>query len=403
MLEFEELPSLIQQPKVLQAPSRNATPKQMESTVKSTDVDKKKVEFCDDEFHEERECDGDINDEEKKEIAKRKNICLSCFAKSAYPEKQCKNVETCGGWWSLEHHEILCPKRAKGIRVFFPTIDEILWSRFAKFLDFDEQVVLKLSSPNGHKYVNLNNVRYIRSFEAYTYRKLLNDDPKNVYVVTNFLVLRGSNDVDLFKSMITKLIIFCKARFIELQVITISAQDLSHILTTYTREIKVEKLNSDITFAEIIKLSPNIESFIMCDTSLKVDEKSWVEDLLRYKKGNNFQKLFIRILYVVEFDVESLKKFVTTKSINRVNIKIRYESKKLRETLNKFIEKNSELLIEGYHPVDEPDIILGFDRFDDFRTFTIKKSDKIDSTAAKNSKVMPTRTAKKRCIRYADE
>uniref|UniRef100_A0AC35F5Z3 Uncharacterized protein n=1 Tax=Panagrolaimus sp. PS1159 TaxID=55785 RepID=A0AC35F5Z3_9BILA len=42
--KYEIWPSLIQQPKVSQAPSRTATPKPMERTVKSADVDKKKVE-----------------------------------------------------------------------------------------------------------------------------------------------------------------------------------------------------------------------------------------------------------------------------------------------------------------------------------------------------------------------
>uniref|UniRef100_A0AC34FU27 DUF38 domain-containing protein n=1 Tax=Panagrolaimus sp. ES5 TaxID=591445 RepID=A0AC34FU27_9BILA len=309
--------------------------------------------FCNSEYHHTPKCEEYETMEERTEIAKTKNFCLSCFAKSASPHsvgKECKNDETCGGWYSTEHHTLFCPKR------------------FKESWDYGRH----------------------RSF-------------KNLLVVVHSLRLQGSNETVVYAAINAKVII-CKARIVQLRNIKIPSKDLTKVVTIYTKELIIQNIKSDITFTEMIKLAPNIEVFEILDASLKIDEKTWIDDLLKYKKGKNFRQLSL-CLHGIEFNLEMLKKFIMTKSVNDVKIKIKYESTELRQNLNEFINKNSKHLTEQFRPVNEPNVILGFDSINDYRSFkfNIQNEDKKDTVAAiKNIKIMPLRSAKKRCFRYSE-
>uniref|UniRef100_A0A914NXU6 Uncharacterized protein n=1 Tax=Panagrolaimus davidi TaxID=227884 RepID=A0A914NXU6_9BILA len=142
-------------------------------------------------------------------------------------------------------------------------------------------------------------------------------------------------------------------------------------------------MNSKITFAEIIRNAPNIEILKICHNNWISKQTTWLEDLYKFKEGKNFRELLI-YLNNIEFDIETLEKFVKTKSINQVFIRIRYENKEKQKAYHQFVDKMSKVFTENSRPDDGtyfsfnqnscpeiPHINLEFWAIKDFKYFTL--------------------------------
>uniref|UniRef100_A0A914YX77 Uncharacterized protein n=1 Tax=Panagrolaimus superbus TaxID=310955 RepID=A0A914YX77_9BILA len=96
------------------------------------------------------------------------------------------------------------------------------------------------------------------------------------------------------------------------------------LLSPFTKEFSFSdsSCNPNLSFSDIIKKAPNLCEINNYDfeTNLKF-EKTWVEDLLKYKNGKNFQHLAIKI-DILEMNVESMVEFIKTKCNKSIYINI---------------------------------------------------------------------------------
>uniref|UniRef100_A0A914P6V3 DUF38 domain-containing protein n=1 Tax=Panagrolaimus davidi TaxID=227884 RepID=A0A914P6V3_9BILA len=253
--------------------------------------------------------------------------------------------------------------------LFFPKIDQNLWQRFIETFDNEERFSIGLSSQDAQKYIPLNNIKLTNSFFNWNKKFLTSDD---IIVVIGNLDIYDTDKKEIVFKEITSKKVFCKVRILYIDTLNIPIQELSQIIGSYTKEIEIAKVYSNITFAEIIRNTPNIEVLKIFHNNWISKQATWLEDLYKYKEGNNFRELLIH-LDIIEFDIETLKKFVETKSVSGVIIKIRYENREKRKAFHQFAGKMSELFNERNYPkYDETSYInLEFYGTRDFKCFTL--------------------------------
>uniref|UniRef100_A0A914P865 CCHC-type domain-containing protein n=1 Tax=Panagrolaimus davidi TaxID=227884 RepID=A0A914P865_9BILA len=340
--------------------------------------------FCGEWNHESKECKKYPTDKDRKIIADKKKFCRFCFIKSdkihLRNRKKCPTNEKCIGWYSTEHHAVFCPERVKGMaqNLFFPKIDQNLWQRFIQTFNIEEQFSFGLSSQNAQKYGSLKNIKLTNSFFDEDGEPLTSDD---IIVVTRYLGIYDRNKEIVFNEITSKKVFF-KVRNLNIGILKISGQELSQLIGSYTKKLTIEKISKNITFAEIIKNAPNIEVLHICHNNWISKQATWLEDLYKYKEGKNFRELWINSNNI--FDVETLKKFVETKSINQVFIRIRYENREKQKEYHQFADKMSKLFVINYRPEDGtylsfnrnscpeiPHINLEFWAINDFKYFNL--------------------------------
>uniref|UniRef100_A0A914PUF6 DUF38 domain-containing protein n=1 Tax=Panagrolaimus davidi TaxID=227884 RepID=A0A914PUF6_9BILA len=195
-------------------------------------------------------------------------------------------------------------------------------------------------------------------------------------VVIRYLGIYDTNKEIIFKAMTSKKV-FYKVRILNIGTLNISVQELSQIIGSYTKEISIEKMNSEITFAEIIRNAPNIEVLKIFHNTWISKQTTWLEDLYKYKEGKNFRELLI-YLNNIEFDIETLEKFVKTKSINQVFIRIRYENKEKQKAYHQFVDKMSKSFNSSPDDDGISNIRLEFDGIKDYKCFYIRHRNKND-------------------------
>uniref|UniRef100_A0A914NZK8 Uncharacterized protein n=1 Tax=Panagrolaimus davidi TaxID=227884 RepID=A0A914NZK8_9BILA len=307
-------------------------------------------------------------------IADKKKFCRFCFIKSDkihLPDiKECLTNKKCIGWYSTNHHAVFCPERINGMaqNLFLPKINQNLWRRFIETFDLEEQFSFGLSSQDAQKYVPLKNIKLTDSFFDGNKKFLTSDD---IIVVIRNLGIDDTNKELIFKEITSKKA-FWKVKILKIDTLNISVQELSQIIGSYTKEISIEKISPNITFAEIVKNTPNIEVLKIFHKTWISKQTTWLEDLYKYKEGKNFRELKIH-WNNIEFDIETLKKFVETKSVSGVIIKIRYDNREKRKAFHQFTDKMSELFIKRNDPYydETPYINLEFDGLGDFKCFTL--------------------------------
>uniref|UniRef100_A0A914PWF1 FTH domain-containing protein n=1 Tax=Panagrolaimus davidi TaxID=227884 RepID=A0A914PWF1_9BILA len=112
-----------------------------------------------------------------------------------------------------------------------------------------------------------------------------------------------------------------------------------------TKVISTEKLESEVTFSDIIEKVPNIEVFEIKDCTLKVNGETWIKDLMKFKNVKNFRKLCI-LLDTIEFDIELLKEFILTKCVHNVLIEISYQPSIPKTVFHSFVDKIGKIFFE---------------------------------------------------------
>uniref|UniRef100_A0A914PAN3 Uncharacterized protein n=1 Tax=Panagrolaimus davidi TaxID=227884 RepID=A0A914PAN3_9BILA len=308
-------------------------------------------------------------------IADKKKFCRFCFIKydkiHLKNKKKCPSNDKCVGWYSTDHHAVFCSERVKGMarNLFLPKIDQNLLQRFIETFDIEEQFSFGLSSQNAQKYVSLKNIKLTKSFSdgnEDTKKPLTSDD---IIVVICTLGIYSTNKKEIVFKEITSMKAFWKVRILHIGTLDLSVHELSQLIGSYTKKIIIVKISSNIAFAEIIRNVPNIEILTVFDKSWISKQTTWLEDLYKYKEGKNFRELLIH-LNNIEFDAETLKKFVKTKSINGVIIKIRYENRKKQKAFRQFVDKMSEVFIRKYDEFSH--IRLEFEGIRDYKSFYFK-------------------------------
>uniref|UniRef100_A0A914QPS3 Uncharacterized protein n=1 Tax=Panagrolaimus davidi TaxID=227884 RepID=A0A914QPS3_9BILA len=250
-------------------------------------------------------------------------------------------------------------------KLFLPKIDEDLWQRFIGTFDFEEQFAFGLSSQDAQKYVALKNIKLSDRYYIWDYNYKLPETLLNLHEI-----LAVTQTLYIFKhDQLTRIIasknVVWKPRVLKICNLNISALELSEIIGSFTKEIKLKAMNPNIAFAEIIKNAPNIEVLKIFYKALKMNNVTWLEDLYKYKEGKNFRQLYIH-LDTIEFDVEMLKKFVMTKSANGVSIRIVYSAFTEQKEFHRFADKMSKLFVEtSFDSIskDVPSICLEIDHF----------------------------------------
>uniref|UniRef100_A0A914Q415 Uncharacterized protein n=1 Tax=Panagrolaimus davidi TaxID=227884 RepID=A0A914Q415_9BILA len=185
------------------------------------------------------------------------------------------------------------------------------------------------------------------------------------------------------------------------------------LLTPYTKEFEFENSRCipNLTFSDINKNAPNIEYIDIYDfeTNIQID-KTWPEDLLKYKNGKNFRGLSLKFDVIEEFNIEKLKEFIMTKCASNISFYIRYDQKligndnddddewnkidKIAEDLYQYMNDNQESDSDSY-------IWIGFDGVDGYHTISLENcmNRSVKPTRALPTRVMPTRAAtKRRCV-----
>uniref|UniRef100_A0AC34FU12 Uncharacterized protein n=1 Tax=Panagrolaimus sp. ES5 TaxID=591445 RepID=A0AC34FU12_9BILA len=193
-------------------------------------------------------------------------------------------------------------------------------------MEIDEKYAMILSSPNGINVVPLEPIKVKKSFEKED--KL----PKSKTVIFNdSMTLVETNlmkDKKLFDSIFSKTVI-CFPRILRIQESKLSAEMVLKFLSKYTKEFSLSdsSCNPNLAFSDIIKKAPNLQEFHIYDfeTNL-IFEKTWVEDLLKYKNGKNFVNLSIK-LDILELNIESMVEFIQTKCSKDIYINIILDQK----------------------------------------------------------------------------
>uniref|UniRef100_A0A914QJJ3 Uncharacterized protein n=1 Tax=Panagrolaimus davidi TaxID=227884 RepID=A0A914QJJ3_9BILA len=160
------------------------------------------------------------------------------------------------------------------------------------------------------------------------------------------------------------------------------------MFSSITKVVSIGTIASEVTFSDIIEKVPNIEVFKTENKSLKVNGETWLKDLMKFKKGKNFQELCIH-LDTIEFDIELLKEFILTKCINDVSIEINYQSSIPKTVINSFVDKIGKIFFEEQRPSfrREPHIKIYNGRYN--RYFILD-----------NEKPAPTRATRKRKLDF---
>uniref|UniRef100_A0A914P4Q8 F-box domain-containing protein n=1 Tax=Panagrolaimus davidi TaxID=227884 RepID=A0A914P4Q8_9BILA len=348
--------------------------------------------FCRSSNHESKECKKYVNNGARKIIADKKKFCRFCFIKfnkiHLRNRKKCPTNEKCVGWYSSDHHIAFCPERVKGMahNLFLPKIDQNLLQRFVQTFDLEEQFAFGLSSQDAQKYVPLKNIKLTYSFfdwDEVSKKPLTSDD---VIAVIRKLGIYDENKEIIFEEITSKKV-FWKVRTLKIDFLNISVQELSQLIGSYTKKIEIKKISSNITFAEIVKNAPNIEILNIFHNTWISNQTTWLEDLYKYKEGKNFRELWVR-LNNIEFDAETLKKFVETKSINQVFIRFEYQNRKKRKAYHQFVDKMSKLFIEDKSPKDKeiPFIVLQCDGIRDHKLFILDMNKNDGPTLRKRQK-----------------
>uniref|UniRef100_A0A914QNJ9 Uncharacterized protein n=1 Tax=Panagrolaimus davidi TaxID=227884 RepID=A0A914QNJ9_9BILA len=285
--------------------------------------------FCDSETHGSKNCDEYISDESRKEIADKNKFCRFCFVESKNEhlkeESECKSNESCMKWNSTEHHKIFCPERFKALQLFMPKIDENLLPRFLDILDFDEEHLLALSSPTKH----LLPLKQIKIMDSFSNKKITKFSTSETTVLNQSMILNGyDNETDkLIFNAINSKILICFPRIIDICFSKLSSQMLLQLLSTCTKKFSFydSNCNPNISFSEIFQKAPNLEfvSIKVLERNIQIGNE-WINELLKYSKSKNFQFLRIKLDTIEEFNIEKLKKFVTTKCSKDVVISINY-------------------------------------------------------------------------------
>uniref|UniRef100_A0AC34FBH6 Uncharacterized protein n=1 Tax=Panagrolaimus sp. ES5 TaxID=591445 RepID=A0AC34FBH6_9BILA len=164
-------------------------------------------------------------------------------------------------------------------------------------------------------------------------------------------IIGSMNFTSSYSEVILKYInlmkIICLPRILTFNDPRLSAEMILKLLSPYTKKFQVIDLSymPNLLVSDIIKKAPNLESIeIHNDESNIIYEKTWIEDLLKYKNGKNFTNLDV-ILGALEFDVENFVKFVETKCSKSITIKIWFRRDLLNEdneAYNLIIEKLSK-------------------------------------------------------------
>uniref|UniRef100_A0A914PTP2 F-box domain-containing protein n=1 Tax=Panagrolaimus davidi TaxID=227884 RepID=A0A914PTP2_9BILA len=188
--------------------------------------------------------------------------------------------------------------------LFLPKIDRDLLQHFIETFELEEQLAFGLSSQDAQKYVSFKNIKLTNLFFEGKFRRKKNS---SVVVIRN-LGIDDTKKEFIFKEITSKKV-FWKVRVLDIGTLNLSVQELSHIIGSYTKELTIEKICSNIAFAEIIRNAPNIEVFKIFHNNWISKQTTWLEDLYKYKEGKNFRELWIH-LDNIEFNIETLKKFV---------------------------------------------------------------------------------------------
>uniref|UniRef100_A0A914RBZ7 DUF38 domain-containing protein n=1 Tax=Panagrolaimus davidi TaxID=227884 RepID=A0A914RBZ7_9BILA len=272
-------------------------------------------------------------------------MCHLCFVKSDkihLPEnKECPTNETCFSWHSTDHHSVFCPARIEELKkgIFLPKIDDNLLARFVETLEIDEKYLLATSSALAQNIIPLKEIKVVD--EIRERHQSLKDYEDSTFVVTLKL---SFDNYDVVRKLLKKEII-CKSRYVNLFNPKIPAERFLQMLSTITKEVSLFKIESEVTFSDIIQKVPNIEVFEIRDKCLKVNGETWLKDLMKFKKGKNFRELCIH-LDTIEFDIEILKEFILTKCVNNVLISIFYDTGLSKERIDNFVDKIGKVFIE---------------------------------------------------------
>uniref|UniRef100_A0A914R1P3 Uncharacterized protein n=1 Tax=Panagrolaimus davidi TaxID=227884 RepID=A0A914R1P3_9BILA len=186
------------------------------------------------------------------------------------------------------------------------------------------------------------------------------------------------------------------------------------LLTPYTKEFEFRDSHCvpNINFSDIIKNAPNIEYIDIYDwdTNIQID-KTWPEDLLKYKKGKNFRNLSLKFGVIEEFNIEKLKEFIRTKCTSDITIYVRYdqnldlddEDQVEWEKMDKIIDKLNQYFDDTNESSGDAHIWIGFDGVDGYHTIPLENyitpkvmPPKVKPPRVMSTRVMPSRAATKR-------
>uniref|UniRef100_A0AC34FJB6 Uncharacterized protein n=1 Tax=Panagrolaimus sp. ES5 TaxID=591445 RepID=A0AC34FJB6_9BILA len=113
--------------------------------------------------------------------------------------------------------------------------------------------------------------------------------------------------------------VFIKTRILKIVTSELRGEEFIQLLAPWIKTLDLWKLticSKAVTFSEMVEKIPNIEEITIYESTITINDQ-WLNDFMKFKKGNNFKSLIIRHIER-DFDVESLITFI------KVNFKINF-------------------------------------------------------------------------------